>query len=445
MSKKSFIDSIEVSSPCTEEWDQMTGTNKIRFCSHSAKDVNNISEMTRGEAMRLIRASDGKICVRYYRDPRTDRPFFMKPLHQIARRTPGIAAGVMTASIAFSAQSYAQSTESIDPPQVVNAERVVVDGTGVETSNGHRGQLAGTIVDTYGAVIPGAAVEATNEATGEKYTRSTNSEGHYSFEKLPDGSYTIKYSSTGFETGQVEHVIIANGNSDDRVAELKINTRQVEIMGVMVSSFRIKYKNPLTAAVQEEDIDLVRDLIARGEKVRGKEDDGTTPIAAAVGTGNLELVQTLLNAGARVNVTDKSKETPLMRLGENASPELATTLINAGSKLNPRDDEGNTPLLRVVRDVKPEVLKVLIDAGADVNVKNDDGETALMIAADEDDLEKVRMLILAGADVNAKDKDGETAWDKTTDSDVEDLLVSFGAIVDDPEPSSAEGEPSDNS
>ena len=444
MSKKSFIDSIEVSSPCTEEWDQMTGTNKIRFCSHCAKDVNNISEMTRSEAMRLIHSSGGNICVRYYRDPRTDRPFFMKPLHQIARRTPGIAAGVMTASIALSAQSYAQSAGSVDPARVVNAERIVNTGSGVEPAEGHRGQLRGTIVDSNGAIIPGALVEVTNEETGEKYTRSTNSEGLYSFEDLPDGSYTIKYNSPGFEAGQVEHVVIAKGNSDDRIVELKIDARQVVSMGVMISSYRINYKNPLTAAVQNEDIDLVRDLIARGEKVRGKEDDGTTPIAAAVGTGNLELVQILLNAGARVNVTDKSKETPLMRLGENASPELATELINAGAKLNPRDEEGNTPLLRIVREVKPEVLKVLIDAGSDVNATNDEGETALMIAADEDDLEKVRMLLLAGADVNAKDKEGETAWDKTSDSGVEDLLVSFGAIITAPEAPSATDEPSDN-
>lgn len=443
MSKKSFIDSVEVKTPCTEEWDQMTGTNKIRFCSHCAKDVNNISEMTRKEAMNLIRASNGNICVRYYRDPRTDRPFFMKPLHQIASRSPGIAAGVMTASIALSAHSFAQTTDTKDQPQAPNVERVAKTSPNVASSDGIRGQMSGTIVDPNGAVIAGAIVEVTNVATGEKFTRSTNDEGRYSFENVPDGEYTIKSSANGFVARLIEHVAITNGNADDRVTELRIGA--VVTMGVMVSSYRIEYKNPLTLAVQDEDIDLVRDLIARGAKVRGKEDDGTTPIAAAVGTGNLELVQLLLNAGARVNVADKSKETPLMRLSENAPAELATTLINAGAKLNVRDDDGNTPLLRVVREVKPEVLKVLIDAGSDVNAKNDDGETALMIAADEDDLEKVRMLILAGADVNAKDKEGETAWDKTSDSDVEDLLVSFGAIVETPEPSSADNDPKDKS
>ena len=96
-----------------------------------------------------------------------------------------------------------------------------------------------------------------------------------------------------------------------------------------------------------------------------------------------------------------------------------------------RGDEGNTPLVLAARDVKPDVLKVLIDAGADVNTANDNGVTALMNAARDEDIEKVRLLLHAGADVNAKDKEGETAWDKTSDDDIEDLLVGYGAQVND--------------
>jgi hypothetical protein len=31
MSKKSFIDSVEVKSPCTEDWAQMQGNERVRF------------------------------------------------------------------------------------------------------------------------------------------------------------------------------------------------------------------------------------------------------------------------------------------------------------------------------------------------------------------------------------------------------------------------------
>ena len=52
-----------------------------------------------------------------------------------------------------------------------------------------------------------------------------------------------------------------------------------------------------------------------------------------------------------------------------------------------------------------------------------------MEAASNDDLETVRLLLESGAEVNAKNKQGETAWDLTTDDEVEELLVGYGAIV----------------
>src|SRR4030095_8872297 len=108
MQKKSFVDSIRVANPCSEEWDQMTGNDRVRFCSHCAKDVNNISEMTPKEAVRLARASNGNICIRYKYDPVTKAPIFADRLHQISRRAPVLASGAMAASIAFSYTAFAQ-------------------------------------------------------------------------------------------------------------------------------------------------------------------------------------------------------------------------------------------------------------------------------------------------------------------------------------------------
>ena len=356
MSKKSLLDAVDVQKPCTEDWDKMFGTSKIRFCSHCAKDVNDLSAMTRKEAMRLIRASGGNICVRYIRDPKTKRPVFAGQMLQITRRAPGIAAGVMTASIALSTQAYAQSEQTQPLPVPVAVEKVI-------------------------------KVDNVNKP--------------------------------------------ADTTTGRQIVELPINPDAVITMGVMASTVRVEYKNPLTTAVEDRNVDLVRDLIARGTNVRTSEDDGTTPLAVAVEMGDLQLVQILLDAGARVNAVDKSKQTPLMRLDEDATPELAETLIRAGANVSSRDKENNTPLMHAARSAKAEVLKALIDAGADVKAVNKDGETALMMAANDDDLEKVRMLVLAGADVNAKDKEGRTAWDRTSESEIEDLLVSFGAIVED--------------
>src|SRR6476661_9732339 len=104
MSKKSIIDSVRVGSPCGESWEKMEGNERIRFCSHCAKSVHDLSQMTRKQASKFVLGESRDICIRYISVPGTTRPMFADQLLQITRRTPGIAAGVMSASVALSAQ-----------------------------------------------------------------------------------------------------------------------------------------------------------------------------------------------------------------------------------------------------------------------------------------------------------------------------------------------------
>ena len=65
------LDDLRVASPCKAEWSAMTGTDRVRHCGSCAKNVYNLSNLTRGEAEALIAASEGRpTCVRYYQ--RTD-------------------------------------------------------------------------------------------------------------------------------------------------------------------------------------------------------------------------------------------------------------------------------------------------------------------------------------------------------------------------------------
>lgn len=60
------------------------------------------------------------------------------------------------------------------------------------------GSLVGTVRDGSGAVIPGAAVAATQRETGITYDKQTNSAGEYVFDHLPVGTYTVVYSAPQF-------------------------------------------------------------------------------------------------------------------------------------------------------------------------------------------------------------------------------------------------------
>src|SRR5579862_1404263 len=60
------------------------------------------------------------------------------------------------------------------------------------------GDLSGMISDSSGAAVPGATVEATNEATGVKATQTSNAIGEYRFSNLPIGIYDLSVSAAGF-------------------------------------------------------------------------------------------------------------------------------------------------------------------------------------------------------------------------------------------------------
>jgi len=58
---------IHVASPCTMSWNAMEGSDRTRYCSKCELTVYNLSGMTRGEAEALIRAREGRLCVRLFR------------------------------------------------------------------------------------------------------------------------------------------------------------------------------------------------------------------------------------------------------------------------------------------------------------------------------------------------------------------------------------------
>lgn len=437
MSKKSFIDTVAVKSPCSEDWNEMQGTDKIRFCSHCAKDVNNLSEMTRKQATRLVRASNGKLCIRYIQHPTTKRPMFAEQLLQITRRRPGIAAGVMSASIVLSSQAYAQgdTRSAIDIAKVPVIERPMDPPEKLSGS----GRISGNILDQHRAAIPAAKVRIISADVSKTVSTVTDGNGEYKFDDLIAGTYLIEAEAPGFAK-TLRKIVLAE--TKETVIDLSLEIEQIELTVDIASDVDIayttsggigftEYGSPLAKAVANEEIDEVRELLINGANVDDKDEnyDKITPLFLAIETGHIEIVELLLDFGAKVNARDASKQTPIMRLDDDATPDLVGLLIRHGAKVNLKDDNGDTVLILASGAVKPDVLKALIDAGADVRAANKQGQTALMEAAENDDLESVKVLIDAGSEVNAKNKEGDTAWDLASNQEVEALLFSFGAQI----------------
>lgn len=68
----------------------------------------------------------------------------------------------------------------------------------VAVAQGAAGQLAGTVKDATGALIPGATVTLENAVSGYSRTATTDSSGQFRFFNVPLNPYTLTIKSTGF-------------------------------------------------------------------------------------------------------------------------------------------------------------------------------------------------------------------------------------------------------
>src|SRR5258705_4584695 len=101
MSNKDVFAQINISSPCTADWDSMIGNDQIRFCQHCQLSVHNLSQISDKQLRRLIAKTQSRLCVRYAQ-PKKSVQSAARVLHQIGRRTSAIAASAFTASLSLS-------------------------------------------------------------------------------------------------------------------------------------------------------------------------------------------------------------------------------------------------------------------------------------------------------------------------------------------------------
>ena len=113
------------------------------------------------------------------------------------------------------------------------------------------GRIKGVITDPSGAVVPNAGVTAINQATGVKFTTTSQADGGYTFQQLPIGTYTISVVGSGFKsfsaTGiilnidqeYVEPVRLELGSNTDTVSiqadSVQVNTTDMQLGNIVDS------------------------------------------------------------------------------------------------------------------------------------------------------------------------------------------------------------------
>ena len=69
-----------------------------------------------------------------------------------------------------------------------------------------RGTITGTVRDSSGAIVAGAAVKATNSATNVSIATTSNDSGDFALPNVPAGTYTVNVQKPGFRTFELVNV-----------------------------------------------------------------------------------------------------------------------------------------------------------------------------------------------------------------------------------------------
>lgn len=116
-----------------------------------------------------------------------------------------------------------------------------------------RATLTGVVRDASNAVVPGASVSVTNDATGITRTTTASNEGVFLVVDLAPGEYLVEASATGFQTaaqlvvlstGQRARldVALATGGVSESVqvqAAIPLLDTQAAVLGTVVSRTEI--------------------------------------------------------------------------------------------------------------------------------------------------------------------------------------------------------------
>jgi len=95
------------------------------------------------------------------------------------------------------------------------------------------GKIAGTVTDSSGAAVPGAAVSVKSDALLAARSTHTEADGSYLFDLLPPGSYELTVTAAGFRTQSQTGIVLTAGftatvNSKMQVGEV---TQVVKVEG----------------------------------------------------------------------------------------------------------------------------------------------------------------------------------------------------------------------
>ena len=158
------------------------------------------------------------------------------------------------------------------------------------------GTLTGVVSDPSGAVVPGAKVTATNQATGVALTQTTTSAGVYNFQALIPGNYTLKVVAPGFQS----YVSKNNVLTSDHVTGLNVTLK----VGAETQTVTVESAAPMVNTEEGRLSDLISGTEATTLPLNGRNIYQLMQLVpGAVNSGQVDMENTAGGAQTNINGT----------------------------------------------------------------------------------------------------------------------------------------------
>src|ERR1700733_5035440 len=185
-------------------------------------------------------------------------------------------------------------------------------------------QLTGTVEDTSGAMIPGAQVTLTDEATGSTRVVQSNRQGLYAFPSLVPGTYTVKVDAKSFQPKEITGIEVHAGDVRNIPAfSLTVGSETTTVM-VEASSEMIPTENGArTNVLTSKDIENLV-LVGRDTTELLKVLPGATTVSSGLTQNspmytdlNVSVQQSAIGNGININGAVNRGGTALLADGAN--------------------------------------------------------------------------------------------------------------------------------
>jgi ankyrin repeat protein len=182
--------------------------------------------------------------------------------------------------------------------------------------------------------------------------------------------------------------------------------------GVEVEDTTYEGMIPLGVAIEEDQVEIVELLLARGASVNHRSKNLPYLVHALMKPKHgLHLVKLLLDHGATLNaISGPDQKNALHWAAAEGKAEVVDFLISRGMDIKARCSRGRTPLVLAAEAGHEDVVKVLWAQGADLEEKSEYRSTALIWAACKGKMATLKFLLEKGANVNHQDSNGHSKF-----------------------------------